>query len=189
MRRATSFLLGLAASLVLGSSPSVFADVIYSQPSNFPVANDVGVWSSQTDQFGNFSEAYDNFTLSSTENILSVNWQGGYFFPPVQGPIDGFQISFYADVGGQPGASPLSTNFVSGTANETFVGVEPGTAEWGRMIAEARSHMRSYPRLVLAPGLSIMAFVVAVNLLGDALGDRWRVDQALALTPKKGRSA
>ncbi|MDQ0314092.1 ABC transporter permease [Amorphus orientalis] len=69
------------------------------------------------------------------------------------------------------------------------LGVEPGTAEWGRMIAEARSHMRSYPRLVLAPGLSIMAFVVAVNLLGDALGDRWRVDQALALTPKKGRSA
>lgn len=68
------------------------------------------------------------------------------------------------------------------------LGVEPGTAEWGRMIAEARSHMRSYPRLVLVPGLSIMAFVIAVNLLGDALGDRWRVDQVLAPTPKKGKS-
>jgi peptide/nickel transport system permease protein/nickel transport system permease protein len=67
------------------------------------------------------------------------------------------------------------------------LGVEPGTAEWGRMIAEARSHMRAYPRLVLAPGLSIMALVIVVNLLGDALADRWRVDQVLARSFKKGR--
>lgn len=67
------------------------------------------------------------------------------------------------------------------------LGVEPGTAEWGRMVAEARSHMRAYPRLVLAPGLSIMALVIVVNLLGDALADRWRVDQVLARSFKKGR--
>lgn len=67
------------------------------------------------------------------------------------------------------------------------LGVEPGTAEWGRMIAEARSHMRSYPRLVLVPGLSIMGLVIVVNLLGDALADRWRVDQVLARSFKKGR--
>lgn len=53
-------------------------------------------------------------------------------------------------------------------------GVEPGTAEWGRMIADARTHMRAYPRLVLAPGLTIMGFVLAINLLGDAVGDRLR---------------
>jgi len=57
------------------------------------------------------------------------------------------------------------------------LGVEPGTPEWGRMIAEARNHMRAYPRLVLAPGLTIMGFIILVNLLGDALADRWRVDQ------------
>lgn len=57
------------------------------------------------------------------------------------------------------------------------LGVEPGTPEWGRMIAEARTHMRVHPRLVLAPGLTIMAFVILVNLLGDALADRWRVDR------------
>lgn len=57
------------------------------------------------------------------------------------------------------------------------LGVEPGTPEWGRMIAEARTHMRVHPRLVLAPGLTIMAFVILVNLLGDALADRWRVEQ------------
>jgi ABC-type dipeptide/oligopeptide/nickel transport system permease subunit len=55
------------------------------------------------------------------------------------------------------------------------LGVEPGTPEWGRMIAEARSHMREYPRLVLVPGLSIVGFVVLVNLAGDALGDRLRI--------------
>lgn len=57
------------------------------------------------------------------------------------------------------------------------LGVEPGTPEWGRMIAESRTHLREYPRLVLAPGLTIMAFVIFINLLGDSLGDRWRVEQ------------
>jgi len=66
------------------------------------------------------------------------------------------------------------------------LGVEPGTPEWGRMIAEARSHMRSYPRLVLVPGLTIMAFVILINLLGDALGDRWRVDQVFSPTANNG---
>lgn len=66
------------------------------------------------------------------------------------------------------------------------LGVEPGTPEWGRMIAEARSHMRSYPRLVLVPGLTIMAFVILINLLGDALGDRWRVDQVFSPTANSG---
>lgn len=54
------------------------------------------------------------------------------------------------------------------------LGVEPGTPEWGRMIAEARNHLREYPRLVLVPGLTIMAFVILINLLGDAMGDRMR---------------
>ncbi|TLP44107.1 MULTISPECIES: ABC transporter permease [Cohaesibacter] len=54
------------------------------------------------------------------------------------------------------------------------LGVEPGTAEWGRMIAESRSHLRSHPHLVLAPGLAIMALVMAINLFGDAYGDRLR---------------
>lgn len=57
------------------------------------------------------------------------------------------------------------------------LGVEPGTPEWGLMIAESRNYLRDHPRLVLAPGLTIAAFVVAVNLLGDLLGDRFRLHQ------------
>ena len=65
------------------------------------------------------------------------------------------------------------------------LGVEPGTAEWGRMIADARAHMRSHPFLVMAPGFTIMAFVMAVNLLGDSIGDRLRKRHTSLLTLPK----
>ncbi|MBO6858131.1 ABC transporter permease [Roseibium sp.] len=65
------------------------------------------------------------------------------------------------------------------------LGVEPGTAEWGRMIADARNHMRSHPHLVLAPGLTITAFVMLVNLLGDGIGDRIRARHTNLLTFRK----
>ena len=51
------------------------------------------------------------------------------------------------------------------------LGAEPGTAEWGLMIAEARHHMRAHPLLIAAPGLAIVAIVLGLNLLGDALSD------------------
>ncbi|MCB5205127.1 ABC transporter permease subunit [Neorhizobium sp. T786] len=54
------------------------------------------------------------------------------------------------------------------------LGVEPGVAEWGRIIADGRNHMRTDPRLVVAPGLLIMAIIISLNLIGDALADLWR---------------
>lgn len=51
------------------------------------------------------------------------------------------------------------------------LGAAPGTAEWGLMIAEARHHMRAHPLLIAAPGLAIVAVVLALNLLGDAVAD------------------
>lgn len=51
------------------------------------------------------------------------------------------------------------------------LGAEPGTPEWGLMIAEARHHMRAHPLLIAAPGLAIVALVLGLNLLGDALAD------------------
>mgnify|MGYP000218169178 CR=1 FL=1 len=53
------------------------------------------------------------------------------------------------------------------------LGAEPGTPEWGLMIAEGRIYMREYPMLILAPGLTIMITVIAFNTLGDALRDRF----------------
>lgn len=52
------------------------------------------------------------------------------------------------------------------------LGSAPGSPEWGLMIAEGRAFMRDHPRLILAPGLTIMAIVVLFNALGDSLRDR-----------------
>ncbi|WP_316976826.1 ABC transporter permease [Shumkonia mesophila] len=52
------------------------------------------------------------------------------------------------------------------------LGAEPGTPEWGLMIAEGRAFMRDHPRLILVPGLTIVAIVVLFNVLGDSLRDR-----------------
>ena len=54
------------------------------------------------------------------------------------------------------------------------LGVEPGVAEWGRIIADGRNHMRVAPRLVIAPGLTIMTVIITLNLIGDELADHWR---------------
>lgn len=52
------------------------------------------------------------------------------------------------------------------------LGAEPGTPEWGLMIAEGRAFMRDHPRLILVPGLTIVAIVILFNVLGDSLRDR-----------------
>ncbi len=51
------------------------------------------------------------------------------------------------------------------------LGADPGTAEWGLMISEGRFYLRTAPRLVTAPGLTIMLVVVLANVLGDSLRD------------------
>lgn len=51
------------------------------------------------------------------------------------------------------------------------MGVQPPTAEWGTMLSENREFMRQAPWLMLFPGLTVFATVVAVNLLGDFLGE------------------
>lgn len=51
------------------------------------------------------------------------------------------------------------------------LGAQPPTAEWGSMIADGRSYLRSAPWLVTAPGVAIMLTVVGFNLLGDGLRD------------------
>lgn len=65
------------------------------------------------------------------------------------------------------------------------LGTPPGAAEWGAMIAESRSHMRSHPHLILAPGLTIVFSVLGANLLGDWLGDRTSRPIALFTPPIK----
>jgi peptide/nickel transport system permease protein len=51
------------------------------------------------------------------------------------------------------------------------VGVQPPTASWGLMIAEAKTMMYFKPNLVVIPGAALFLLVLAVNLLGDGIRD------------------
>ena len=84
-----------------------------------------GAYSSQNDTngFGLFAQAYDNFTLGATTNLTSVEWIGSYFNPPQQGPITAWTLQFYSDAAGAPGNLLYQTN-VAGTANETFLTID-----------------------------------------------------------------
>jgi len=52
------------------------------------------------------------------------------------------------------------------------LGIQPPTPSWGAMINAGRSHLLDAPHLTLVPGLAIVASVLALNFLGDALVDR-----------------
>lgn len=62
---------------------------------------------------------------------------------------------------------------VLNTASLGFLGfgVEPGTPEWGMMIAQGRTMFRTHPHVVAFPGAAILFVVLGFNLLGDGLRD------------------
>lgn len=51
------------------------------------------------------------------------------------------------------------------------LGVQPPTPEWGAMISAGRNYIRTYPHLLIVPGVFIMITVLALNILGDGLRD------------------
>jgi peptide/nickel transport system permease protein len=54
------------------------------------------------------------------------------------------------------------------------VGIQPPTAEWGRMIAEGQPFLHNHWRLAVAPGLMLMVFGIALSLIADGLDDWYR---------------
>jgi peptide/nickel transport system permease protein len=54
-----------------------------------------------------------------------------------------------------------------------FLGLsDPNVVSWGAMIADGREAIRVAPTLVIIPGIAVALTVLAVSLLGDALGAR-----------------
>jgi len=51
------------------------------------------------------------------------------------------------------------------------LGIQPPQDSWGSMIREGARYMLVAPHLVIAPGLALMAVVLAANRLGDAWRD------------------
>ena len=129
----------LAAALaVLFVATTAFADpIVYTQSPESPV---VSVRSSQTqDALGIVWQVFDNFTLTLDTLITGVDWQGSYINTLVQNPSfnppansTGFNVAFYANSGGTPGALLASYGFTPAGANETFVGQQAFLSSgWG----------------------------------------------------------
>lgn len=53
------------------------------------------------------------------------------------------------------------------------VGVDPPTPSWGTMIATGVKSIQGYPHLLLVPALAIGSTLLALNVGGDALRDRF----------------
>jgi dipeptide transport system permease protein len=51
------------------------------------------------------------------------------------------------------------------------LGIQPPAPEWGNMLANARTCLGSAPWLTVFPALAIVAFILGVNLVGEALRD------------------
>jgi ABC-type dipeptide/oligopeptide/nickel transport system permease subunit len=49
------------------------------------------------------------------------------------------------------------------------LGAEPGTPEWGTMLADGRNFLQVAPHVTIFPGLAVVALVLAFNLCGDGL--------------------
>ncbi len=51
------------------------------------------------------------------------------------------------------------------------LGVQAPMPSWGMMISEGIRALRSFPHLVVAPGLAIAITLLSFNFLGDGLRD------------------
>jgi ABC-type dipeptide/oligopeptide/nickel transport system permease subunit len=61
------------------------------------------------------------------------------------------------------------------------LGVQPPTAEWGKMISDGRAYLMEAPHVSLFPGLAIFFTVMGFNCLGDGLRDA--LDPRLRMRP------
>jgi peptide/nickel transport system permease protein len=52
------------------------------------------------------------------------------------------------------------------------IGVGPGTADWGRMLADSRTLLFDNPATALAPGIALVVTAASVNVIGDWLFER-----------------
>jgi peptide/nickel transport system permease protein len=55
------------------------------------------------------------------------------------------------------------------------LGIQRPAASWGSMIADGQNVLTAQPEYVLIPSIFLLVLVVAVNMLGDALRERWGV--------------
>jgi peptide/nickel transport system permease protein len=94
--------------------------------------------------------------LGSTDRLILRR----HLLPHLMAPV---VVAFSLDVGAK----------ILATAGLSFLGLgtQPPTADWGSMLATARTFVILSPHVALLPGLAIFLVVLALNILGDALQD------------------
>lgn len=51
------------------------------------------------------------------------------------------------------------------------MGIQPPDPEWGAMLNDSMTYLRTYPHIVVFPGLAIVLTAMSFNLLGDGLSE------------------
>jgi ABC-type dipeptide/oligopeptide/nickel transport system permease subunit len=51
------------------------------------------------------------------------------------------------------------------------LGAQPPTPEWGTMLSDGRTYLRTAPHVAIYPGFAVMLVVLGFNLFGDGLRD------------------
>lgn len=91
----------------------------------------------------------------STWSIL-----GGHVLPNIAGVI----IVRTTQILGLALIAEASLSFIG-------LGAQPPTASWGTMLADAAQYFGRHPSQAIAPGIAIAITVLAINFLGDVIGD------------------
>jgi peptide/nickel transport system permease protein len=68
----------------------------------------------------------------------------------------------------------VETTMLMGTAILTSflgLGVQPPSPEWGAMLSQARTYLRTAPHVSIPPGVAITVLVLSLSLMGDGLRD------------------
>ncbi|MBQ9210690.1 MAG: ABC transporter permease [Clostridia bacterium] len=64
-----------------------------------------------------------------------------------------------------------STMIMAAGLSYIGLGIQPPNPEWGAMLTEGRTYIRTNPHLLLVPGIAIALTVFAINLMGDGVRD------------------
>lgn len=51
------------------------------------------------------------------------------------------------------------------------LGIQPPAPEWGAMLNEGREFIRTFPHLIITPGVAIVLAALSMNLIGDGVRD------------------
>jgi peptide/nickel transport system permease protein len=64
---------------------------------------------------------------------------------------------------------------LEGAVDFLGLGIQVPQPSWGAMIAKGQNVLTAQPQYVLIPSIVLLIFVMSLNLLGDALRERWGV--------------